>query len=255
MLRGELERGSVGTAEHNRHPNLPARHVEHFRGRIHDLVEREQRKVPRHELDHRAEPAHRGADADAGESKLGDGRIDDALGAELLEQSPAHLVRALIDADFLTHQEDVGIALHLFAQRLIQGVSIRESGHRQSASTSRYSSSGSGSGLSSANFTAASTSAWISASIASRAASSMAPSSLSFWARWLMGSRAFCSSTSSLVRYTPCRGSDIEWPMNRYVRTSSSVGWLFLRARSTARRVASYTVSAFMPSTSSAAMS
>ena len=30
-----------------------------------------------------------------------------------------------------------------------------------------------------------------------------------------IGSRFFCSSTSSLVRYTPCSGSDIEWPMKR----------------------------------------
>src|SRR5438876_11077815 len=98
-----------------------------------------------------------------------DRRIDDALGAELLQQPAAHLIGSLIHPHLFAHQKDVGIALHFLAQRLIQGVPVGERRH-QSTRTSVYSSSGSGSGLSSANFTAASTSAWTPESIASSAA-------------------------------------------------------------------------------------
>src|SRR2546427_1378573 len=170
VLRGQLQRRPVRPAEDDGDPNLPTRHVQHLGRGIDDLIERQQGKVPGHKLDHRSESTHSGAHANPRESELGDGRIDHALGTELLQQSAAHLVRALIDADFLTHQKHVGVALHLLAERLVQGIAIGQGGHGQSANTSRYSASGSGSGLSSANLTASSTSAWISASIASSAA-------------------------------------------------------------------------------------
>src|SRR5205807_6541621 len=101
---------------------------------------------------------------------LGDGRVYDPLGPELLEQAATHLVRALIHADLFSHQEDVRVALHLLAQRLVQGVAVGERGH-QSASTCVVSSAGSGSGLCSAKRTASSVWARTSASRASSAGS------------------------------------------------------------------------------------
>src|SRR5439155_24235506 len=111
----------------------------------------------------------RRADSAARESQLGDRCVHDPLRTELLQQPTAHLVGALIDADFFAHEEHVGIALHLFAQRLIQRIAVGERRH-QSTRTSVKSSPGWGSGLSSANFTASSTSAWTPESIASSAA-------------------------------------------------------------------------------------
>jgi hypothetical protein len=64
MLRGELQGGAVRPAEHDRHAELPARHVQHLGGRVDDLVEREQREIPGHELDHRSQARHRGPHAD-----------------------------------------------------------------------------------------------------------------------------------------------------------------------------------------------
>jgi hypothetical protein len=61
------------------------------------------------------------ANAETGEAVLGDRRVDDALGAELLEQALAHLVGALIFGDFLAHQEDLGIAAHFLGHRIAQG--------------------------------------------------------------------------------------------------------------------------------------
>src|SRR5262249_45329336 len=72
---------------------------------------------------------HRRADAHAGEAELRDRRVDDAHLAELLKQAFRDLICALIHRDFLSHEEDAIVALHLFAQRLIEGVSVCDYWH------------------------------------------------------------------------------------------------------------------------------
>ena len=129
VLRRQLQRGAVRAAENDRHVELAARHVEQLGGGVEHLVEREHGEVPRHELDDRAQADHRRADADAGEAELGDRRVDDAHLTEFLEQAFGDLVCALVDGDFLAHEEDAVVALHFFAQRLVQRVSIRDDWH------------------------------------------------------------------------------------------------------------------------------
>src|SRR2546422_2093792 len=214
VLRRELQRCAVRAPQHDRDRDLAARLVQDLRGGVDDLIEGEHGEIPRHELDHRAQASHGGADANAGEPQLGNRGVYDPRRPELLQQTAAHLVGALVDPDLLAHEEHVGIALHLLAQRLVESIAVGE-GRHQSASTWVVSSPGSGSGLSSANRTACSASARAAASRASSPASSRTPSSFSFPASCEIGSRLRCSSTSSLVRYTPCSGSDMEWPMKR----------------------------------------
>jgi hypothetical protein len=132
VLRGELQRRAARAAKDRRHSHLSVRHVPHLGGVVHELVDGEEREVPGHELDDGPQAHHGGADADAGESELRDRRVHHAHGAELVEQSAAHLVRALVDADFLAHEEDVGVALHLLAERLVEGVAVGEGGHANS---------------------------------------------------------------------------------------------------------------------------
>jgi hypothetical protein len=55
--------------------------------RVHDLVERQQAEVDRHDLDDRAHAAQRRADAGADEAEFRQRRVADALGAEFLEQA------------------------------------------------------------------------------------------------------------------------------------------------------------------------
>ncbi len=74
-------------------------------------------------------PDHRGADADAGEARFGDGRVDDPLVAELVEQALGHLVGALVVADLLAHDEDALVARHLFLDRLADGVAVTDLAH------------------------------------------------------------------------------------------------------------------------------
>src|SRR5207247_1456965 len=56
VLRAELEGRAIRPPEHDRNGELAARLVQQLRRRVDDLVEGEHREVPRHELDHRAEP-------------------------------------------------------------------------------------------------------------------------------------------------------------------------------------------------------
>ena len=99
---------------------LAAGHVEHFRGVVDDLVGRDEAERPAHELDDGAQAVHRGTDREPGEAVLGDGRVDDALLAELVQHALADLVRAVVLRDFLAHEEDALVAAHLLGERLAQ---------------------------------------------------------------------------------------------------------------------------------------
>ena len=110
VLGADAAGGAVGPAEHDRAAHLPARHVIGLGGRIDDVVDRLHREVEGHELDDRPQPAHRRAGAEAGKAIFGDRRVDDALGAELLEQALRDLVGALIFGDLLAHHEHALVA-------------------------------------------------------------------------------------------------------------------------------------------------
>src|SRR5690606_30714624 len=116
---------AVRAAEHDRDAHLASRHVVGLCGRVHDVVDRLHREVEGHELDHRAQAAHRGARPDAGKAILGDRGIYYAPRTELLEQPLSDLISALVLGDFLTHYEDAFIKPHFFghcvAQRLAYG--------------------------------------------------------------------------------------------------------------------------------------
>src|SRR5690606_528000 len=59
---------------------------------VHDLVDRHEAEVERHDLDDRTEPEHGGADGSTHEAFLGDGCVYDALRAEVLQQPCCDLV-------------------------------------------------------------------------------------------------------------------------------------------------------------------
>ena len=102
-------------------PDLAAGHIERFRGRIDDLVDRLHGEIEGHEFDDRAQAVHGGAHRHAGEAVLGDRRIDDALGAETIEQALADFIGALVLRDFLTHQEHGVVGFEFGGHRVAQG--------------------------------------------------------------------------------------------------------------------------------------
>src|SRR5256886_16534636 len=93
------------------------------------LFRSEQREVERHHLDDGPESEHRGPDADAGESRLGDRRVDDPLGPELRQEPLRHLVGALVEPDLLADHDDARVAAHLLAERQVQGLAVRHHRH------------------------------------------------------------------------------------------------------------------------------
>ena len=118
VLGGELAAGAGGHSDHQRNVKLPARHVSVERRRVDDLVEREQAEVHRHHLDDRTHPTQRGTDAGADERELGERRVADALGTELVEEALRHRVRTAVLSDVLAHQEDARIARERVVKRL-----------------------------------------------------------------------------------------------------------------------------------------
>jgi hypothetical protein len=129
VLRGQLRAGTARRANHERHAHLAAEHVLNLRGVVDDLVHRHQDEVDRHDLDHRPQAHHGGADAGADEPLFRDRGLAHAHGAVLLPQAGRDLVGALEPADLLAHQEHVGVALELLVERLAQRLAVGHVGH------------------------------------------------------------------------------------------------------------------------------
>src|SRR5690606_32501342 len=127
--RRKRQRGARRSTEADRALEFARGHVVDLRRAVEDLVHRQDREVERHELDDRAQPEHRCTYAETGKAELRDRRIDDALLTETIEQALRDLVRAVVEPDFLTHQEDVGIALHFLSERLVQRLAICQYSH------------------------------------------------------------------------------------------------------------------------------
>ena len=129
MLGGDARSGTVRAAKDNGRTHLATGHVERLGRRIDDLVNRLHGKVERHELDDRFEPGHRSTNADAGETMLGNRRVDDPFGTEFVQQPLRHLVGALIFGDLLTHDEDITVAAHLLGHCVTKRFADRGGNH------------------------------------------------------------------------------------------------------------------------------
>ena len=129
VLRRDLHGRAARAAEHDRHRELPGRHLVDLRRVVDDLIDRDEREVEGHELDDRTQPDHGRADADAGEAHLRDRRVDHAPLREVLQQALRHLVRALVVPDLLAHEEDVVVAIHLLAHRLVERLAHADDRH------------------------------------------------------------------------------------------------------------------------------
>ena len=81
-------------------------------------------EAPEHQLHHRAQAEHRGADAHADEGGFADRRIDDALVAELFPQALGDLVGAVVLGDFLADEDDVGVALDFLGEGVVQSFAV-----------------------------------------------------------------------------------------------------------------------------------
>ena len=133
--RVAVRRADIGAAvgrpaNDERDVNRTAGHVAQIGRIVQYLIERDGVKAPEHELDHRTDAEHGGADANADKSGLADRRVNDASWAETIQQALSDLVRSMKLADFFAHHDDVGIALQFFGQSLVESFAIGDEWHR-----------------------------------------------------------------------------------------------------------------------------
>jgi len=88
VLGGDARGRTIGAAEHDRAAHLAARHVQRLGRRIDDLVDRLLAKLKVMNSTIGFETAERRTDRQTREAMLGDRRVDDAPGSELVEQAP-----------------------------------------------------------------------------------------------------------------------------------------------------------------------
>src|ERR1700683_5320936 len=184
-------------------------------GRVHEAIELD--------LAHRAIAANGKAHRSAHNGRLGKGRVDDAVFAEVLLQSVGDAKHAAELADVLAHDEDLLVLLHRATQALVQGLRHGHGGRRHqlpppltpSSIISRRPSSisGCGSAYAWSNMVIGSGRSMASTSSrscsASASASRATSSNLSFFTWYSrasnaftrsMGSRCFQTSTSASMR-------------------------------------------------------
>ena len=121
VLGADAGGGAIGAAEDDGAAHLAAGHIEGFGGGVDDVIDRLHGEVEGHELDDWLESVHGGTDGHAGEAVFGDGGVDDAAGAELVEQALADLVGALVLGDLLAEQEDAVVSAELERHGVAKG--------------------------------------------------------------------------------------------------------------------------------------
>ena len=87
------------------------------------------RKVKRHELDNRAQARECRTNRHTGKTMLGDWRINDALGAEFLQQTLRDFISTLIFGHFFADDEYVAIAAHFLGHRIPKRFAHRHLNH------------------------------------------------------------------------------------------------------------------------------
>src|SRR5262249_28222175 len=100
-------------------PSLGA--VAKARSVIHELIDAGIKKSHELNLADRPQPLHRHADTQAADEKLGERRVDDALGPESLLQTHGGAEHAAVHTDVLAEHNHILVALHGAREREIDG--------------------------------------------------------------------------------------------------------------------------------------
>ena len=95
-----------------------------FRDHVADLVEGAADEIHELEFGDRAHAGERRSEGRAYDGGLGDGRVDDALGAEAVDETVGDFERAAVDADVFAEAEDGGVAVHFFPDSLADGFEV-----------------------------------------------------------------------------------------------------------------------------------
>ncbi len=125
-----LRRGAPRRAERRPHRQrrlqAAARHVVDLRRLVRELVHDQGEEVAEHDVDDGTHAGHRGAEAEARDACLGDGRVEHTLAAELLHEPGEHLERRPCLGHVLPDHEDGRVAAKLLGERLVHRLRERD---------------------------------------------------------------------------------------------------------------------------------
>ena len=105
VLRGEARAGARHREHRDRQRRAAAEHEAHLRHLVGDFVHALAEEVHEHDVDDRPQTRRGRADAETDDAFLGNRRVDDAVAAELLEQTAVVTVDAAGLADVFTGDE------------------------------------------------------------------------------------------------------------------------------------------------------
>src|SRR5207248_6049855 len=96
---------------------------------VHDLIESRKDEIAELDLGNGPQPVHRHADGGADDPGLRERRVDDAIGAELLDQSDRSAKDAAELAHVFAQHDHARIAAHLDLQRVVDRLDDVPRGH------------------------------------------------------------------------------------------------------------------------------
>ena len=115
---------AAGAAQDERSGRAPE--IVRLGDHVGDLVEGAADEIHELKFGDGAHAGERRAEGRADDGGLGDGRVDDALGAEAVDESVGDFEGAAVDADVFAEAEDGGVAVHFFPDSLADGFEVGE---------------------------------------------------------------------------------------------------------------------------------
>src|SRR5580704_12411501 len=97
-----------------------------FRDHVGDLIHGARNEIHELEFGYGTHAGERGSEGRSYDGRFGDGRVDDALGAEAVDESVGDFEGAAVDADVFAETENGGVAVHFFPDSLADGFEIGE---------------------------------------------------------------------------------------------------------------------------------
>ena len=126
VKRAAVDVAAAGPADDERRRRAPA--IVGLGDHVDDLVEGAADEVHELKFGDRTHAGERRAEGRAHDGGFRDGRVDDALGAEAVDEAVGDFEGAAVDADVLADAEDGGVALHFLPDSLADGFEIGELG-------------------------------------------------------------------------------------------------------------------------------
>ena len=115
---------AAGAAKNERRGRSPE--IVRLGDHVGDLVEGAADEVHELKFGDRPHAGERRSESRANDGGLGDGRVDNALGAKAVDEPVGHFESAAVNADVFAKAEDGRVAFHFFPDSLANGFEIGE---------------------------------------------------------------------------------------------------------------------------------